>query len=38
MPYLIDSDIMIDLSRGSIPAAQYVDSLDQWSVSIVTGP
>jgi predicted nucleic acid-binding protein len=37
MPYLIDSDIMIDLSCGSVPAAQYVDSRGDWSVSVVTG-
>lgn len=37
MSYLVDSDILIDLSRGNIPAGQYVDSLGNWSVSIISG-
>lgn len=36
MPYLIDSDILIDASRGNSGAAQYLNSLDEWSLSIVT--
>ena len=26
--YLIDTDVMIDVSRGSAPAATFVDSLE----------
>ncbi len=37
MAYLVDSDILIDLSRGSVPAGEYVDSLGDWSLSIVSG-
>ncbi len=36
MPYLIDSDILIDASRGNSGAAKYLNSLDEWSLSIVT--
>jgi len=37
MPYLVDSDIMVDLTRGSGPAADYLDSLDDvWSISMIT--
>lgn len=37
MPYLVDSDIMIDLTRGSIAAADYLDSLaNAWSISMIT--
>lgn len=37
MPYLVDSDIMVDLTRGSRAAADYLDSLgDAWSVSMIT--
>jgi hypothetical protein len=37
LAYLLDSDILIDLSRGNVSASEYVDSLGEWSVSIVTG-
>lgn len=37
MAYLLDSDILIDLSRGNVPASEYVDGLGEWSVSVVTG-
>jgi predicted nucleic acid-binding protein len=37
MPYLVDSGILIDASRGNAGAARYLNSLDEWSVSIVTG-
>lgn len=37
MPYLVDSDIIVDLSRGSTAAASYLDSLnDAWSISMIT--
>jgi predicted nucleic acid-binding protein len=37
MPYLVDSDIMVDLTRGSGAAADYLDSLDDvWSISTIT--
>jgi predicted nucleic acid-binding protein len=37
MPYLVDSDIMVDLTRGSSAAADYLDSLaDAWSISMIT--
>ena len=37
MPYLVDSDIMVDLTRGSRAAADYLDSLGEaWSVSMIT--
>jgi predicted nucleic acid-binding protein len=37
MPYLVDSDIMVDLTRGSGAAADYLDSLeDVWSISMIT--
>jgi predicted nucleic acid-binding protein len=35
--YLVDSDIMVDLTRGSIGAADYLDSLaDAWLISMIT--
>jgi predicted nucleic acid-binding protein len=34
--YLIDTDVMIDVSRGSSAAATYVDSLDDVTISIIT--
>jgi predicted nucleic acid-binding protein len=37
MPYLIDSDILVDYFRHTEAAANYLDSLDDWSVSVVTG-
>jgi predicted nucleic acid-binding protein len=37
MPYLVDSDVMVDLTRGSSGAADYLDSLaDAWSISAIT--
>jgi predicted nucleic acid-binding protein len=37
MPYLIDSDILVDYFRHTEAAANYLDSLNDWSVSVVTG-
>ena len=37
MPYLVDSDILVDYFRHTEAAANYLDSLDDWSVSVVTG-
>lgn len=34
--YLIDTDVMIDVSRRNAAAATYVDSLDDISISIIT--
>jgi predicted nucleic acid-binding protein len=37
MPHLLDSDIMVDLTRGSCAAADYLDGLDDaWSISTIT--
>lgn len=37
MPYLVDSDVLVDLTRGSSGAADYLDSLgDAWSISMIT--
>jgi hypothetical protein len=37
MPYLIDSDILIDISRGKQGAQEYVDALsDGWAISQVS--
>ena len=37
MPYLIDSDILIDISRGIKAAREYVDALtEEWAVSQVS--
>jgi hypothetical protein len=37
MPYLVDSDIMVDLTRESGAAADYLDGLaDVWSISTIT--
>jgi predicted nucleic acid-binding protein len=37
MPYLVDSDVLVDLTRGSSGAADYLDSLaDAWSISTIT--
>jgi predicted nucleic acid-binding protein len=37
MPYLIDSDVLIDISRARAEAIDYVDSLpDPWMISRVT--
>lgn len=29
MPYLIDSDVLIDISRGKAAAREYVDALPE---------
>jgi predicted nucleic acid-binding protein len=34
--YLIDTDVMVDVSRRVAAAASYVDSLDDITISIVT--
>ena len=34
--YLIDTDVMIDVSRGSATAATFVDSLEEITISIIT--
>jgi len=34
--YLVDTDVMIDLSRNNQAAVEYVESLGQWSVSAIT--
>ena len=37
MPYLIDSNVLIDVSRGNSAAIKYVDGLHEpWSISQVT--
>ena len=36
MPYLIDTDIMIDVSRKNVGAANYVDSLERTFDSLIT--
>jgi predicted nucleic acid-binding protein len=37
MPYLIDSDVLIDISRGKQVAREYVDSLPEgWAISQVS--
>lgn len=37
MPYLVDSDVMVDLTRGNNGAADYVDGFtDAWSISTIT--
>jgi len=34
MPYLIDSDVLIDISRGRPAAREYVDALTEgWAIS-----
>jgi hypothetical protein len=35
--YLLDTDILIDLGRGTREAGRYADSLGEWSISIVSG-
>jgi len=34
--YLLDTDVMIDVSRGNADAASHVDSLDDAAISIIT--
>jgi tRNA(fMet)-specific endonuclease VapC len=37
MPYLLDSDVLIDISRNKTVAIDYVDTLpDEWAISQVT--
>ena len=36
MAYLIDTDILVDYVRGNLDAAAYLQSLDEWSYSVVT--
>jgi len=37
MPYLVDSDVMVDLTLGNSGAADFLDSLaDAWSISMIT--
>ena len=36
MPYLVDTDILIDFFRRNEAATDYLDSLGEWSVSVVT--
>jgi hypothetical protein len=36
MPYLVDTNIVVDVTRGSAAAADYLDSLaDAWSISMI---
>ena len=37
MPYLIDSDVLIDISRGKQAAREYVDALTEgWAIPQVS--
>ena len=37
MSYLVDSDIMVDFTRGSSAAADFLDRLaNRWSISLIT--
>src|ERR1022692_4613730 len=37
MPYLLDSDVLIDVSRGKQPAREYLDALPEgWAISRVS--
>jgi len=37
MPYLLDSDILIDLSRGKAAAREYLNALSEgWAISQVS--
>jgi|SRR5215469_12457324 len=37
MPFLIDSNVLIDVSRGNAAAIQYIDSLNEpWVLSRIT--
>ncbi len=37
MPFLVDSDVLIDISRGKQAARDYLDALrDPWAISQVT--
>jgi hypothetical protein len=38
MPYLVDTDIIVDYTRGNPRAADYLDGLrNEWSISALTG-
>ena len=37
MAHLIDTDILIDYLRHQESAADYLDSLAEWSLSVVSG-
>jgi hypothetical protein len=38
MAYLVDTNVVVDFTRGSSAAADYLDSLsDAWSISMITG-
>jgi tRNA(fMet)-specific endonuclease VapC len=37
MPYLVDTDVLIDVSRNDLAAIDFIDQLDDsWSISIIT--
>src|SRR5437016_14579489 len=37
MPYLVDTDVLIDISRNNEAAIDFLDQLsDSWSMSIIT--
>jgi predicted nucleic acid-binding protein len=37
MPYLVDSDVLIDISRGKTAAREYTDALPEgWAISQVS--
>jgi len=37
MPYLVDTDVLIDVSRNNEAAIDFLDQLDNsWSISIIT--
>jgi predicted nucleic acid-binding protein len=37
MAYLVDTNIVVDVTRGNVGAADYLDSLgDAWSISMIT--
>lgn len=37
MPYLVDTDILIDVAKKNQDAVHYLDSLREgWSISVVT--
>ena len=35
MPYLIDSDVLIDVSRGKPAASEYIDALPEGGIQIL---
>lgn len=37
MAYLVDTNVLVDFTRGSSAAADYLDGLaDDWSISMIT--